>query len=87
MLLVAVALFHFTVMAYLTTQALELSLGLAPGPSLAAALLICLVPVLGYAVAACFAAAVLEWSLLASIALLLGPSLLWVLVMWNTKSR
>jgi hypothetical protein len=85
--LVAVALLHFTGMAFLTAQALELSLGLAPSFSLAAALLICLVPVLGYAVAACFAAAVLEWSLLASLTLFLGPSMLWVLVMWNTKSR
>lgn len=81
--LLALACAHFLLMAHVTAAGLELSWGLAPHLSVTASVAICLVPTIGYAIAAYFAVALLEWSLLAGIGLFALPSILWIWAMWT----
>lgn len=87
LLLAGMALMHFALMTALAAKGMELTWGLAPLHSLAAALLICLVPLLGYAAAAYVAVALLEWSPILGFVLFFGPSMVWVLAMWPSSRR
>ena len=87
LVLLGLSFVHFGVMAYVTGAALEMSWELRPHVSLAASLLICLVPTIGYAVAAYLAVSCLKWPVLGGIALFAGPSLLWTAAMWNCNRQ